>query len=108
MGDGGMSLFTRILDRIHNAADAEARARGLTVEILPFGGRRIGHPDLPAYLEARRRAVISGGIDGVDLALMDRGTRDALIATRDRMNAEASALYARARSRADRQFTTTG
>ncbi|WP_436523394.1 hypothetical protein [Actinoplanes sp. HUAS TT8] len=82
-----MNFFTRILDRIHADGDAQALAQGLTVEVLPGGRRRIGHPDLPAFLEARRRAVILSGPDFADGALTDQATRDALDATRQRMKA---------------------
>ncbi len=101
-----MNLFTRILDRIHPDGDTQALAQGLTVEILPGGRRRIGHPDMPAYLEARRRAVISGGIDAADLALMDRDTREALTATRNRMADEARQRQMQAGQDAHRRTTT--
>ncbi|WP_148307886.1 hypothetical protein [Actinoplanes friuliensis] len=77
-----MSLFDRIADRIHSRADAAAEARGLTVTVLPGGRRRIGHPDLPAVLEARRRHALTHGLDDADRAFMDPATRAALNTTR--------------------------
>ena len=80
-----MSLLDRIANRIHARHDDDARAQGLTVTRLPGGRREIGHPDLAALLEARRRRVIADGADAADLALMDADTRQALWATRYRM-----------------------
>ncbi|MEU4239766.1 hypothetical protein [Actinoplanes sp. NPDC026619] len=83
-----MSLFTRLADRIHAHGDDAARAAGLTVQRLPGGRRRIGHPDMPALLEARRVRVITEGLDEADRAMsFDPGTRAALDATRARLAA---------------------
>jgi hypothetical protein len=77
-----VSLLDRIADRIHARADATAEAQGLTVTRLPDGRRRIGHPDLPALLEARRRRAVAHGLDDADRAFIDPATRAALNATR--------------------------
>ncbi len=79
-----MSLLDRLADRIHARADATAEAQGLTVTRLPGGRRRVGHPNLPAMLEARRRRALTHGLDDADRALMDPATRAALNATRAR------------------------
>ncbi len=83
-----MSLLDRLADRIHARHDDAARAQGLTVTRLPGGCRQIGHPDLPARLEARRRHALAHGLDDADRALLDPATRAALNATRARMAAE--------------------
>ncbi len=80
-----MSLIDRITDRIHAKGDAAAETQGLTVTRLPGGRRRIGHPDLPALLEARRRHALTHGLDDADRALLDPATRAALNTTRTRM-----------------------
>ncbi|MEU7907938.1 hypothetical protein [Actinoplanes sp. NPDC049118] len=80
-----MSLLDRIADRIHARTDATAEAHGLTVTRLPGGRRRIGHPDLPALLEARRNRALTHGLDATDHTLMDPATRAALNATRAAM-----------------------
>ncbi len=82
-----VTLLDRITNRIHTRHDAAARAAGLTVTRLPGGRRRIGHPDLPALLEARRRHALTHGLDATDHALMDPATRAALNTTRARMTA---------------------
>ncbi|MFI5935768.1 hypothetical protein [Actinoplanes sp. NPDC051494] len=83
-----MSLLDRIADRIHARHDDDARAQGLTVTRLPGGRRQIGHPDLPAMLEARRRRAIANGLDIADRLSLDAGTLAALDATAARMAAE--------------------
>ena len=83
-----MSLLDRLADRIHARHDAAALAQGLTVTRLPGGRRQIHHPDLPNLLEARRRRVITGGLDLADRLCLDPGTLAALDATAARMAAE--------------------
>jgi hypothetical protein len=80
-----VSLLDRIADRIHARHDAAAEAQGLRVQRLPGGRRRIGHPDLPALLDARRRHAITHGLDDTDRALIDPATRAALNTTRPAM-----------------------
>ncbi|OJF09782.1 hypothetical protein [Couchioplanes caeruleus] len=79
-----MSVLDRLANLIHARGDAAAAAQGLTVTRLPGGRRRIGHPDLPALLEARRRHALTHGPDRADRALMDPATRAALNTTRNR------------------------
>ncbi|MEU4159540.1 hypothetical protein [Actinoplanes sp. NPDC026670] len=86
-----MRLFARIADRIHARHDAAARAQGLTVTRLPDGRRQVGHPDLAALLEARRRRIITDGPDIADRLLLDPATLAALDATRARMAADKAA-----------------
>ncbi len=81
-----VSLLARIADRIHANGDDAARAAGLTVTRLPGGRRRVGHPNLPAMLEARRRRALTHGLDDADRALMDPATRAALNVSRARMS----------------------
>lgn len=83
-----MSLLDRLADRIHARHDDAARAQGLTVTRLPGGRRQIHHPDLPALFEARRRQIITHGLDLADRLLLDPDTLAALDATRARMDAE--------------------
>jgi hypothetical protein len=78
-------LVEALADRIHASGDAQAVAAGLTVQRLPWGGRRIGHPHLAAYAEARRQRVLRDGLDLLDRLLLDPATVGALAATRDRM-----------------------
>lgn len=82
-----MSLLDRLADRIHAQGDTAARAQGLTVTRLPGGRRSIGHPDLPALLEARRAAALRNGLDPADRLLLDAGTVAAVAATRERLTA---------------------
>lgn len=83
-----MSLIDRLADHIHARHDDAARAQGLTVTCLPGGRRQIHHPDLPALFEARRRRIITDGLDLADRLTLDPGTLAALDATRARMDAE--------------------
>jgi hypothetical protein len=87
-----VSLLDRITDRIHAQGDADLRAQGLTVTRLPGGRRQISHPDIPAMLEARRRRVITQGLDQAERLMLDRPTLAALDATRAQMDAEHPAL----------------
>jgi hypothetical protein len=45
------------------------------------GTRTVHHPDLPAYLHARRRRILREGLDPIDLALMDPDTASLLLDT---------------------------
>lgn len=57
------------------SADAEAARSGLTVQRLPWGGRRYGHPMVPVYAERRRWRIAAGGGDELDgvMAAMPTG-----------------------------------
>ena len=65
------ALAERLADRIHARGDAARRAQGLTVQRLPNGHRRVGHPRLAELLEERRRRAVAAGLDPVDRALLD-------------------------------------
>jgi hypothetical protein len=45
------------------------------------GTRTVHHPDLPAYLEARRRRILLEGLAPIDWALMDPDTARRLLLT---------------------------
>ncbi|GGQ77657.1 hypothetical protein [Couchioplanes azureus] len=81
-------LTEYLADRIHARGDAAAVAAGLTVTRLPGGRRRISHPDLPAWLDARRAAAVRHGLDPADRALLDPATRAALNTTRGQITAD--------------------
>jgi hypothetical protein len=81
-------LAEALADRIHATGDAQARAYGLTVERLPWGGRRIYDARVAVYCETRRRRILRDGPDPLDRLLMDAGTIAALRATAARMAAE--------------------
>jgi len=69
------ALIETVTDRIHADGDDAARAAGLTVERLPGGRRRVGHPQMAAWADARRERAVRDGLDPVDLALIDPATR---------------------------------
>ena len=71
-------LVEAIADRIHAPGDAQARADGLTVDRLPWGGRRIYDIRVPVWLDERRIRAIRDGLDAVDRALIDPSTADLL------------------------------
>jgi hypothetical protein len=75
------ALTEAVADRVHAAADAEARAYGLTVQRLPWGRRRVYDRRVAGWLEQRRRRVLRDGPDPVDRALLDPATAQALAAT---------------------------
>ncbi|GEM_PF-4693412 len=90
-------LTEALADRIHAAGDAEARAYGLTVQRLPWGGRSIYDPRVVVWLDQRRRRVLRDGPDALDRALMDPATARALRSTAARVRAERTTQPARSR-----------
>ena len=69
------SLHIRLTYRDHtNPAD------GLDVSNR-WGKRTVHHPDIPAYLNGRRRRIVREGLDDIDIELMDPDTCGLLPAT---------------------------
>jgi hypothetical protein len=64
-------LVEAVADRFHASTDAHAETQGLTVQRLPWGGRRIGHPMVGAYAAARRARVLRGDGDAIDRMFVD-------------------------------------
>lgn len=63
-------VYEAAADRIHAAGDAQARAYGLIVERLPWGGRRIYDPRVPVWFDQRRARALRDGLDAADRAVL--------------------------------------
>ncbi|MEU0553822.1 hypothetical protein [Dactylosporangium sp. NPDC006015] len=60
-----------VADRLHASTDAHARAQGLVVQRLPWGGRRVGRPMIGRYAAVRRERLLRGDADAIDRMFLD-------------------------------------
>lgn len=76
-----MNLLIRLVnhvgDRIHHNTDAQARAIGMEVTALRWGGRSIRDPRVAVYADRRRARIGRDGADALDRALAATVTRHA-------------------------------
>jgi len=86
-----VKLLRTFINTVTYRTDLTDRRDALTVEQLPRGRQRFGHPDMPAWADARRRRTVLNGLDAADAAMLDQATWDLLMDVASQIDRERAA-----------------